>query len=254
MRIDLQFDVLHHDEIRIPRVNLHLLQAMVYSLMPGDLAHFLHEKGYETGKRKFKLFCYSWLKGKTRPRFDKRFVYFTPPLELTVTSPIPEIIEGFTTFAPSKDCIRLGNNELRCSGVLLSKTKRDSGSVTVKTISPITCFSTLYGYDGSPYTVYHSPQEEIFQRQIYDNLIKKFRLIYPDQRIPDDLFKFEICNIPRQQVALFKKGDPRPIKGWWGHFKLQGPKELLQVALDAGLGAKNSAGFGCVIDDAEETA
>ena len=29
-------------------------------------------------------------------------------------------------------------------------------------------------------------------------------------------------------------------------FRLEGPQELLQIALDCGLGAKNSAGWGCV--------
>ncbi|MDN5319388.1 MAG: CRISPR-associated endoribonuclease Cas6, partial [Thermovirga sp.] len=29
-------------------------------------------------------------------------------------------------------------------------------------------------------------------------------------------------------------------------FVLKGPKELLSVALDAGIGVKNSAGWGCV--------
>ncbi|KUK58056.1 MAG: CRISPR-associated protein, Cas6 family, partial [Synergistales bacterium 53_16] len=43
-----------------------------------------------------------------------------------------------------------------------------------------------------------------------------------------------------------KKEDPRPIKGWWGIFRLKGPVELLRIGLDAGLGAKNSAGWGCV--------
>jgi len=35
------------------------------------------------------------------------------------------------------------------------------------------------------------------------------------------------------------------IKGWMGKYRLTGKPELLTVALDAGLGAKNSQGFGC---------
>ena len=46
---------------------------------------------------------------------------------------------------------------------------------------------------------------------------------------------------------LFKEDNSFPIKGWEGRFKLKGPKELLQVALDCGLGAKNSLGFGCIM-------
>ena len=35
------------------------------------------------------------------------------------------------------------------------------------------------------------------------------------------------------------------IKGWLGEYYLNGDPELLRVALDAGLGAKNSQGYGC---------
>jgi len=34
------------------------------------------------------------------------------------------------------------------------------------------------------------------------------------------------------------------IKGWMGTFRLQGLKKALKLAYDAGLGSKNSQGFG----------
>ncbi|HHV44983.1 MAG TPA: hypothetical protein GXX57_10020, partial [Firmicutes bacterium] len=37
-----------------------------------------------------------------------------------------------------------------------------------------------------------------------------------------------------------------PTKGWWGTFRATGPRELLQMGLDAGFGSKNSGGWGCV--------
>jgi CRISPR-associated endoribonuclease Cas6 len=38
------------------------------------------------------------------------------------------------------------------------------------------------------------------------------------------------------------------IEGWVGRFLLEGPSELLRLALEAGLGAKNSQGFGYVVE------
>ena len=55
----------------------------------------------------------------------------------------------------------------------------------------------------------------------------------------------------RERAALFSPRTRFPIKGWDGRFRLEGPRELLQVALDCGLGAKNSAGWGCVTKEAE---
>ncbi|MFZ3132612.1 MAG: CRISPR-associated endoribonuclease Cas6 [Desulfosporosinus sp.] len=36
------------------------------------------------------------------------------------------------------------------------------------------------------------------------------------------------------------------IKGYSGMMELSGPSQLLQVAIDAGLGSKNSQGCGCL--------
>jgi len=36
------------------------------------------------------------------------------------------------------------------------------------------------------------------------------------------------------------------VKGWHCVLGLEGPRDLLQLALDAGLGSKNSQGWGCV--------
>ncbi|WP_448575536.1 CRISPR-associated endoribonuclease Cas6, partial [Thermomicrobium sp.] len=36
------------------------------------------------------------------------------------------------------------------------------------------------------------------------------------------------------------------IEGWTGRFLIEGPPEYLRLALEAGLGAKNSQGFGYV--------
>jgi len=36
------------------------------------------------------------------------------------------------------------------------------------------------------------------------------------------------------------------IKGYTGVVELSGPKELLHMTVDAGVGSKNSQGFGCM--------
>jgi len=246
MHIEVTFDSVNNEKVRLPRINLNLLQAMIYDIMPDDLSDFLHEKGYSFGKRKFKLFAYSWMRGKSKPQFDESFIYFEPPLKLTITSPIAETLEGLANGSLTSKKIRLGNNELNCSSVLVKNDIVETDSMVVNTLSPITCFSTLYKVDGKPYTVYHDPREGVFQQQIQENLKKKYSLIHPEKTIPDIEIEIQSIGKPRQQVARFREDDPRPIKGWWGNFRLKGSKEMLQVAIDAGLGAKNSAGFGCV--------
>jgi CRISPR-associated endoribonuclease Cas6 len=246
MRIELTLDSANNEKVRLPRINLNLLQAMIYKIMPDELSEFLHEKGYKYEKRKFKLFSYSWIRGKKKPAFDEKHIYFEAPLKLTISSPIAETLEGLANGSLTSQTIRLGNNELICSSVLVKNDAVETDSIILNTLSPITCFSTLYKADGKPYTVYHDPREDVFQQQIRENLKKKYALIHPDKKIPDTEIEIQPIGKPRQQIARFKEEDPRPIKGWWGKFRLKGSKEMLQVALDAGLGAKNSAGFGCI--------
>jgi Uncharacterized protein predicted to be involved in DNA repair (RAMP superfamily) len=36
------------------------------------------------------------------------------------------------------------------------------------------------------------------------------------------------------------------VKGWTGLYRFRAPREYFEMALDAGLGERNSGGFGCV--------
>ena len=118
-------------------------------------------------------------------------------------------------------------------------------SLTVRTLSPITCYDQTER-DGRPYTFYFAPEERDFGVSVNNNLARKFRALYPGREVPAGTVSIEPIDKIRPQVARFNADSPFPIKGWSGRFRLEGPRELLQVALDCGIGAKNSAGWGCV--------
>lgn len=245
MKIEINLESKIGTEIIVPRVNLHIFQGFVYSLFSEKWADFLHSKGYEYEGRRFKLFTFSWPKAK-KLRFEEESIVFQSPLKLILSSPVSEILQDLANGALMNKTLRVGKNALNCTSVCVLSGPNLSEEIKVKTLSPITCYSTMYRKDGSPYTVYHSPFETEFKTQIHENLVKKFKLVQRDAPIPEGEICIEPIGSPRQQIALFKKDDPRPIKGWWGLFRLRGPVELLQIGLDAGLGAKNSGGWGCV--------
>jgi CRISPR-associated endoribonuclease Cas6 len=164
---------------------------------------------------------------------------------------------------------RLGNNELLCSGVEVASPVVVGTRVLLRTLSPITVYSTLRKGDGRPYAVYYEPQETAFSEQIASNLRKKQAALAgaagkncPGERDNPEvsqgpLLRFRPVGRVRRVTGFFSPGDTFPVKGWDGLFRLEGPRELLQLALDAGLGAKNSSGWGCVelvreAGDAEE--
>jgi CRISPR-associated endoribonuclease Cas6 len=122
-----------------------------------------------------------------------------------------------------------------------------SEEVRVKTLSPITCYSQMQRGDGRKYTVYFHPFSPDFSESVHNNLVKKFRALYPGQEVPEGKVEVRPLGKVWEQVAKFDEKSNFPIKGWEGEFLLKGPTPLLQVAVDCGLGAKNSGGWGCIV-------
>lgn len=245
MKVEIALSPTDNSEVVLPRINLNIVQSFVYNIFSPERARFLHECGYQYQKKKFKLFTFSWLEGKKK-RIEEKRIVFESPVKLVLSSPLTPVLEDLANGALKKEKLRLGNNNLICHSVKVLKEPRSTGDMRVKALSPITCYSTMYKKDGTPYTVYYSPLEEEFKELIHNNLVKKFSLVFPEANLPKSKVEIKPIGNPRLQVALFRADDPRPIKGWWGNFHIAGPKELLSVAIEAGLGAKNSAGWGCV--------
>lgn len=246
MLIDISLRPQEGESVQIPRINLYLVQALIYGLLPRAFATFLHEEGYEAADRRYKLFAFSWLKSPVRPTFTETHIVFQSPVTFSIATPVNATISGVMDGALRNEIVRIGNTPLLCSGVTIREPLAETENISVYTLSPITCYSTLYRKSGEPFTVYHHPEESDFVEQIHTNLVRKHQALFPDSSLPEGKAQITPLGKIREQVALFRPDDPRPIKGWWGRFRLQGPKELLQIALDCGLGAKNSAGFGCV--------
>lgn len=245
MHITFSFTSPENSCIRLPSANLHLFQSMLYSLLPSDMAAKIHDEGFDSEGRKMKLFAMGWPVASARPQFGEGTIIFPLPLKLTVSTPIHELIAGFMGGALSLDDIRIGNNHLTCAGVEKKEYKAGSDSITVKTLSPVTCYDSIER-NGRQYTKYFSPNDDEFQKGIYFNLLRKYRLLNPDKDIPSEKFTITAIGHVKERVSMFEKGGSFPIKGWCGKFKLEGSREILQTAIDCGLGSKNSSGWGCI--------
>jgi len=269
MRMTVHIESKQNGPVRLPEAYRHYLQAAVYGLLSEDLAAFLHGPGFLFEKRSFRLFTFSRLQSVSPPRREKDVLLFDSPLSFVLSSPVLDILEECAQGLLSGRLFRLGNNELLCSGVEVTAPVVAGTRVLLRTLSPITLYSTLRRGDGRPYTVYYEPQETAFSEQIASNLRKKQAALAgtaekncPGERddaevSQDPLLRFRPVGRVHRVTGFFSPGDTFPVKGWDGLFRLEGPQELLQLALDAGLGAKNSSGWGCVelvreAGDAEE--
>lgn len=230
------------DKITLPLHYNYLLQGFIYRNLSKSLSSSLHQKGSIIGKRKFKLFTFSRISGRFKREGDE--ITFKGPLNFWLSSPMVKLLESLASHLIKKSKVKLGSSYLHLTGIEVGFIPEIKKEMLIKTLSPITVYSTLKNPEGKKKTYYYSPFEQEFSKLIKENLYKKYLLIH--KRAPEDL-QFSISPervSKRNQHILFYKGTV--IKAWSGIYRIQGSEELIRIGYDTGLGSKNSQGFGMI--------
>lgn len=220
----------------------HIVQAMIYNSVDADLGQFLHEKGFQVEKRTFKMFAFSRLIGKYNIDKKSQKIYFEGPVTLTISSPYEEFCNSIASGLLLKQQVMLGNTQMKVQEVIFEKEVVDADEIRIITLSPIVIYSTFFRSDGRRYTCYFQPGEKEHGAILDNNIRKKFSAFY-DKEPPEGNMFMKSLGRTKLSVINYKS---TVIKGYSGKFILSGPIPLLQMALDAGLGSKNSQGFGCI--------
>lgn len=240
MKLKLSF--ISEKNVILPMSYNHLLQALIYNLLDRNFAAWLHEKGFHYENRSFKLFCFSRILEKANmDRSNKAFI-FPSQISFVLSSPVEQILEQFARNSVSRERFRLGNNELGLHAVeILPQPSITEEKIRIETMSPIEVHSTLEKKDGGKKTYYYAPSEREFSELINANLQKKWHALYRED------CREELAIYPVRKEFLKKsilKYKDFVVQGWSGHFWLEGKPLFLRFALDAGIGSKNSQGFG----------
>lgn len=214
----------------------HLIQAAIYRNISRNLANFLHDRGFLYGKRSFKLFTFSRLLGHYA--IDKGIISFDSEVNLYVSSPIERFIKEIANSIIKKGFLILGNKKLNVIGLELPREPEIGNEIKIRALSPITVYSTLLTPENKKKTYYYSPYEKEFC-ELIDANAKKKHLILRNKEVKSSL---GIKPIGVREVLVMYKDTV--VKGWLGSFILNGPKGLIKTVYDAGLGSKNSQGFG----------
>ncbi len=215
----------------------HLVQAAIYNSLSESLSSFLHDRGFPYGKRRFKMFTFSRLLGRfALDRGAGRLVY-EGDVTLYVSSPVERLVEELAGTILRRGYLVIGNR-LDVVGVSFPPTPPIGSEVEVRTLSPVTVYSTLYTPDGRRKTYYYSPYEREFSKLASSNAKKK-HYVLTGRSIKSDI---EVEPLKVREVFVSYKGTI--VRGWTGSFVLRGPKSLILTVYEAGLGAKNSQGFG----------
>ncbi len=240
LNIKVRLELISEDTVRVPIAYNYLIQSMIYALIEDRFPN-LHDVGFEYEKRRLKLFTFSQIYSQ-KYQVDGKFINFSSPLYLFVSSPIDELVDVLANKMLRREEIRIGNNCLTLSRIDPIIENFTDSSIKVKTVSPITVYTTTE----DRHTYYHSPEEKIFDSLIKSNIQKKAFVLGLDIDEKSIDFSIEPLDFDQKnsRTTFYKNFF---VRGWIGRFKIKGDEKLLKIALSAGLGSKNSQGFGMVV-------
>ena len=250
MRLKIQLVPVNPKEVILPCNYNHLLQGLIYNQLDDYLATHIHDEGFKepVGKRKLKLFTFSRLIPEEKPMVRDKKIIFNGPIYFVVCSPDSKFIQSFATNLLKKGKIYLESNLLEVISINLEPTPNYRKKVIVRALSPITVYSTVKTPDGRKKTYYYNPFEKEFEDLLLKNLLRKLsvwtgKIMNLSEKPKDCYIKPYKVSKRNERIIIYKD---TVIKGWDGLYELKLSPELFQIAFDAGLGAKNSQGFGCV--------
>lgn len=244
--------------LKFPRQYNQLVQGFIYRHLDAWLAKKVHDEGFADPhnlKRRLRLFTFSRLipvrEAGGRWHSEDDHILFEGPVQLTIASPVADFLSSLVEHLLKNPQLDLGGREVSLIEARVEPAPEYRRPVLVRALSPITVYSTLHAPNGKKKTYYYSPFESEFSLLVVKNLARKVRA-WSGEEVEAEGEVRPVRVSKRNERVLKYKGTV--IKAWDGVYELELPERLFRMAFDAGLGAKNSQGFGMVqVIDAPKT-
>lgn len=239
MRLKIVFEFIG-DDIVIPWSYPNALRGKVFGWLRignPELATYLHDLGFEGRGRFYKLLTFSLLdfKGKKvekdgiRP-FGKAVWYFS--------SPVSQIVEAIAIGALTEQGVKIGGAEAVVWSIEVEESKEIGIHGIFKTLSPI-CLSTGELRGEKLHKKFLEPGDKDYERVLNANLQGKATAFWG--RGVEGWVELRWIREPRSKMFRIRNTD---VRGWLGELELRGPRDLLWIAYEAGVGEHTSSGFG----------
>lgn len=227
------------ENITLPLARNEIIQGLIYKAASENptFSDKLHNVGNDFNGRKFKLFTFSELDGKYSVE-NKKIIY-PSTASLTIRAFEPYLIQLLFLYFSKNKYVKLGLNTVEVKDVRLDEFHVYENKINVKTLSPVTVYSTTE--DG--HTIYYSPNDPEFYSRIKANAERKYKSFFGDE----EEFDLSIKAVENQKfVKRATRFKSTFITAWHGEFVLEGSAKILNFLYQTGLGSKNSEGFGMV--------
>lgn len=255
MKFEITIALAAHKRI-LPISYQYELSSAIYKILEGADAQyslFLHEKGYKTARKSFKLFVFSNLHIFPFRCFNDRIEIGGNEVSFQISFYMDKTAENFIMGLFKEQNFSLGDkiNQVpfivkQIQAIALPEIGE---KIILRPLSPVVVGKkNNKGYDD-----YLSPEHPEFGDLLILNLIDKYQS--SGQQIPldwqDAPIHFELLEFSKLKSKLItiKTGtkEETKVRGFGGFtFLLTAPKELIEIALLAGIGKENAMGFGYV--------
>ncbi|MCL4245409.1 MAG: CRISPR-associated endoribonuclease Cas6 [Candidatus Dadabacteria bacterium] len=167
MRLLLEFNA--EKDLVVPIDYNYQIQGFLYKSISPKLARILHDEGFQTGNRKFRLFTFSRVLGDYEIRKTDNSIKFSSPFRLVVHSVLNEFVQELAEELLRKKFVRIASHRVSLASAEVADSTIDRDKVKIKMLSPVTIYSTLSHPDGRKKTYYYSPFENEFGDLISEN-------------------------------------------------------------------------------------
>lgn len=215
----------------------HIIQSILYDNMRShdNYSGFIHNEGYSYEKRQYRMFTFSLLEGRYEIKDGK--ICFRDEVSFEVRSPDNRLIQIIKENIDYHG-IKYPNMNAREVELTLSDARINDNHIIIKMISPLTVYSTD---KSTKHTYYYSYEDAQFTDMVNDNFKRKYNAY--TGIAPDSDILIRPINV-RQKDKYVTKYKGYYVSGWKGEYELKGEEKYLDFLYQAGIGAKNSQGFG----------
>jgi CRISPR-associated endoribonuclease Cas6 len=229
------------------------LSAYIYHILAKGCekyATWLHQNGFETEGKQFRLFAFSPLMvpNISIDKEHSRLLLLSESAELQISFLPERSTEEFVKGVFAEQQFTLGDRQSKVQfgvqSIEMMPQPLFTGELMGEMLSPL-CLATKTD-EGKIH--YYSAAEPEAGQAIISNLIHKYTAFYGTPYTGDTAFEWETLTEPRSKLITIKADTPQQtkVKGSLCRFRLKADNELLRIGYETGLGEKNSQGFGFV--------
>jgi CRISPR-associated endoribonuclease Cas6 len=237
----------------LPMDYQYCLSAWIHNIIANTHSGFsdlLHSEGYTTGARHFHSFNYSPLDfGKPTISTEESLIEITTSrVTFNMSFCLSDAAEKFIAGMFNNQQVYVGDkfNGLNMTVVQVERLTMPALQETMHYRTASSVVVSLGG-EQSKYAKYMPPGGDYYPVLLRKNLWNKHNSIPNAEHLPEEFeFGFISTSEPKQELTTIKPYTPQQIcvRGFVFDFSLTCPPKIHQLILAAGLGEKNSMGFG----------